>query len=141
MFKVIVVGADNSLTSRRAVEAAAELAAMSNAALHIVTGYDTKRLDDKDAPVEFRSLSGDGEADAILQIHSFIAKDKGVDPTMHHGSGDPVDVIVKTADDVSADLIVVGNRGMRGMRRVLGSVPNSVAHKANCSVAIIDTTE
>jgi nucleotide-binding universal stress UspA family protein len=30
---------------------------------------------------------------------------------------------------------------MKGARRVLGSVPNSVAHGADCSVAIIDTTE
>jgi nucleotide-binding universal stress UspA family protein len=28
---------------------------------------------------------------------------------------------------------------MKGVRRVLGSVPNSVAHKANCSVLIVDT--
>jgi nucleotide-binding universal stress UspA family protein len=30
---------------------------------------------------------------------------------------------------------------MKGKRRLLGSVPNSVAHGANCSVFIIDTTE
>jgi nucleotide-binding universal stress UspA family protein len=35
----------------------------------------------------------------------------------------------------------VGNRGMKGVHRVLGSVPNSVAHGANYSVAIIDTSE
>jgi nucleotide-binding universal stress UspA family protein len=28
---------------------------------------------------------------------------------------------------------------MKGVRRVLGSVPNSVAHSANCSVLIVDT--
>ena len=46
---------------------------------------------------------------------------------------------MKVADHVGADLIVVGNRGMKGVRRVLGSVPNSVAHSANCSVLIVDT--
>ena len=39
------------------------------------------------------------------------------------------------------DLIVVGNKGMKGVRRVLGSVPNSVAHGAACSVLIVDTTD
>ena len=43
------------------------------------------------------------------------------------------------ADRIGADLIVVGNKGMKGVRRVLGSVPNSVAHQANCSVLIVDT--
>jgi nucleotide-binding universal stress UspA family protein len=35
-------------------------------------------------------------------------------------------------------MIVVGNRGMQ--RRLLGSVPNTVAHKADCSVVIVKTT-
>ena len=36
--------------------------------------------------------------------------------------------------------IVVGNKGMRGARRFLGSVPHDVARKASCSVLIVDTT-
>jgi len=35
-------------------------------------------------------------------------------------------------------VIVVGNKGMQ--RRILGSVPNTVAHKADCSVMIVKTT-
>jgi nucleotide-binding universal stress UspA family protein len=64
-----------------------------------------------------------------------------VEPVLHLAKGDPADVIIETANKIDADLIVVGNRGMRGARRALGSVPNTVAHGANCSVAIIDTTE
>jgi nucleotide-binding universal stress UspA family protein len=52
---------------------------------------------------------------------------------------DPSDAICETARAVEADLIVVGNRGMKGMRRVLGSVPNSVAHHAPCDVLIVET--
>lgn len=44
------------------------------------------------------------------------------------------------AEREKADLIVVGNKGMAGVRRVLGSVPNSVAHQAPCSVMIVQTT-
>ena len=36
-------------------------------------------------------------------------------------------------------LIVVGNRRMRGIGRVLGSVANSVAHNATCDVYIANT--
>ena len=43
------------------------------------------------------------------------------------------------AGAVHADLIVVGNRGMRGARRVLGSVPNHVSHHAPCDVLVVDT--
>ncbi len=36
-------------------------------------------------------------------------------------------------------MIVVGNRGMTGARRVLGSVPNDVSHHARCDVLIVET--
>jgi nucleotide-binding universal stress UspA family protein len=70
-----------------------------------------------------------------------VVKKRGIEPVLHMVGTDPAEASVRTADKVNADLIVVGNRGMKGARRVLGSVPNSVAHDANCSVAIIDTTE
>ena len=141
MFNVIVVGADDSSTARRAIEPAAELANMSGGALHIVSAYDKVTLSDSNLPSEFRNMGTAGGVDALLQSLSFIAKNQGVEPVLHSVAGDPVDAIIATADKVDADLIVVGNRGMKGARRVLGSVPNSVAHGANCSVAIIDTTE
>jgi nucleotide-binding universal stress UspA family protein len=45
------------------------------------------------------------------------------------------------AEAVDADLIVVGNRGMKGTRRLLGSVPNTVAHHAACDVLVVDTVD
>ncbi|MGC2168143.1 MAG: universal stress protein [Acidimicrobiales bacterium] len=142
MFNVIVVGADDSPTARRAIEAATELTMMSAGTLHVVSAYGGKpqRLP-AGTPAEFRHLDTDNEVKALLQDLSFIAKAKGVEPVLHSVMGDPTEAIIATANKVSADLIVVGNRGMRGVRRVLGSVPNSVAHGASCSVAIIDTTE
>jgi nucleotide-binding universal stress UspA family protein len=48
--------------------------------------------------------------------------------------GDPVDVLVSAAG--SADLLVVGSRGLRGVR-ALGSVSERVAHRAPCSVLVV----
>jgi nucleotide-binding universal stress UspA family protein len=142
VFNVIVVGADDSPTARRAIEAAAKLTIMSAGTLHIVSAYGGKaqRLP-ADTPAEFRHLDTGNEVKALLQDLSFVAKSKGVEPVLHSVMGDPTDAIITTAQEVKADLIVVGNKGMQGVRRVLGSVPNSVAHGASCSVAIIDTTE
>jgi nucleotide-binding universal stress UspA family protein len=47
---------------------------------------------------------------------------------------------VAIADEEGAQMIVVGNRGMTGAKRVLGSVPNYVSHHANCDVVIVRTT-
>jgi nucleotide-binding universal stress UspA family protein len=63
-----------------------------------------------------------------------------VDAEVHAATGDPAEAIVRVATRIGADLIIVGNKGMRGARRVLGSVPNSIAHQAPCSVLIVDTT-
>jgi nucleotide-binding universal stress UspA family protein len=141
MFDVVVVGADFSPTARRAVVAATELVLMSKGSLHIVTAYDAKTKSVKQLPSEFANKGQGGGTEAALQDLSFVAKKLGVDPVLHLVEGEPAKVIVDLADKVNADTIVVGNRGMKGVRRVLGSVPNSVAHEANCSVIIIDTTE
>ena len=59
----------------------------------------------------------------------------------HAAQGNADDVILNTAVDVGADLIVVGSKGMRGARRYLGSVPNSVAHSAHCAVLVVKTDD
>jgi nucleotide-binding universal stress UspA family protein len=141
MFDRVLVGADNSPTAKRAIEAACELVLMSKGTLHLVTAFSGKQHIDPSLPAEYRDSTNEGEAESALQVLSFVARKCGVEPVLHMAKGDPAEVIIETADKVDADLIVVGNRGMKGARRVLGSVPNSVAHGANCSVAIIDTTE
>jgi nucleotide-binding universal stress UspA family protein len=141
MFDVVVVGADGSPTARRAVEAATEIALMSGAQLHIVTAYQPGARREKSLPDEFKYLGSDSEVLSVLQSLSFIPKKQGIEVQLHSVEGDPAEAIIDKATQVEADLIVVGNRGMKGVRRVLGSVPNSVAHGAPCSVIIVDTTE
>jgi nucleotide-binding universal stress UspA family protein len=66
---------------------------------------------------------------------------RGVAAEVHDVPGDDVaDTIVKAAEDLGSDLIVVGNRGMSGVSRfVLGSVPNKVSHHCPCSLLIVNT--
>jgi nucleotide-binding universal stress UspA family protein len=47
--------------------------------------------------------------------------------------------MISVAEGVGADLIVVGSKGMKGARRIIGSVPNSVAHRAPCHVLVAKT--
>jgi nucleotide-binding universal stress UspA family protein len=54
------------------------------------------------------------------------------------GEGSPADVLCNSAAEHGADVLVVGNKHIN--RRLLGSVPNSVAHNAPCSVMIVKTT-
>jgi nucleotide-binding universal stress UspA family protein len=139
VFTTVIVGADDSQTALQAVLAATEVAKLTGGELHIVTVYEPKSVKVSDLPAEFRSSSAGNPADVLLDGLSRIVEQRGLKPVVHAASGDPADVIVRIAEEVGADLVVVGNKGMKGMRRVLGSVPNSVAHAAHCSVLIVDT--
>ena len=141
MFDKILVGTDDAATARSAVEAAAQIAVMSKGELHVAS---------TDAPTSFKATS-DGEkfeavntedgVESLLQVLAFVTKEYGVEPILHPLHGDPADSLVAMADELDVDLIVVGNRGMKGVRRILGSVANSVAHSANCSVLIVETAK
>lgn len=54
--------------------------------------------------------------------------------------GAPVDALVKLADDVKADLVVVGDVGLDSVAgRLLGSVPANVARRAKVDILIVHT--
>ena len=63
---------------------------------------------------------------------------RGIAPRLLIESGDPAAVIVRTAVESAADLIVMGTRGHRGMAEVmLGSVAHNVIACARCPVATL----
>jgi nucleotide-binding universal stress UspA family protein len=128
MYRRILVGVAKTESARRAVDVALDLAERYDAELHLVMAFD-------------RGGGGgrDPRQDAEGHLAS-IQKLTSVGTRIHVLPGDPADIVLTVADEVKADLIVVGNKGMHGARRILGSVPNSVAHGAGCSVLIADTT-
>ena len=140
MFENVVVGADASETAAVAVARAAQLAALCGATLHVVTAYKSKSTNLSGVPEEFSYSIGSDAADALLSELAFTAKMAGTEVVPHAKTTDAADAILEVADEVGADLIVVGNRGMKGARRVLGSIPNSISHSARCSVLIVQTS-
>lgn len=138
MFETVVVGADASDTAAEAVRQAIELVKLTGGRLHIVSAYKPQQFSTSGG--EESSLDSGDLAESVLADHGSRARAAGIEVETHGKSGPPADVICDVASEVNADLIVVGNKGMIGMRRVLGSVPNSVAHHAPCSVLIAFTT-
>jgi nucleotide-binding universal stress UspA family protein len=77
----------------------------------------------------------------VLESAAGSAKQEDVEARTHAREGDPADAILDVAEETNADLIVVGNKGMKGTRRfLLGSVPNKISHHAPCGVYIVRTT-
>ena len=138
MFKQVLVAADASVTASKAVETAVELVKALGGELHVVTAYDPGAVKVEKLPDEYIDRVTD-PADLLLEKLRASVRAQGVEAKYYPAAGEPSEAIVTVADKIGADLIIVGNKGMKGVRRVLGSVPNSVAHKANCSVLIVDT--
>jgi nucleotide-binding universal stress UspA family protein len=140
VFETVVVGADGSDTAAEAVRVAIGLVKLSGGRLHIVTAYKPQQLHSPAGEEFSSSLSSGDLAQNVLADLSSLARSGDVEVETHMKAADPADAICEVATEVKADVIVVGNKGMHGVRRVLGSVPNSVAHQAPCAVLIAFTT-
>lgn len=142
MFSKIVAGTDGSDTANAAVAEAIGLAQRCGAELHLVTAYRTPSGTEA-APFGASAAVPDSDAifrsagEKVLADVSAAAGDLVVQT--HVRSGNAADALVEVANAVGADVIVVGSKGMTGARRLIGSVPNSVAHKAQCHVLIVKT--
>lgn len=56
-------------------------------------------------------------------------------------TGEPVHVLLDVVAKHSADLLVVGNRGLNTIKgRLLGSVPSDATRRAGCDVLVVHTT-
>jgi nucleotide-binding universal stress UspA family protein len=142
MFSTVAVGTDGSQTAGVAVGIAVDLARQFGAKLVLLSAFqDPLRAvrwgTDSFAAVEW-VISSSEDVREILSRTEADLRSQGVDCTTRIDEGNPADVLVQLATDCGADLLVIGNKGMR--RRVLGSVPNTVTHKAPCSVLVVKTT-
>ena len=143
----IVVGTDGSATADVAVERAAELARALGAAVHVVTAYSSGSSGAWMAgsagmavPFVADDESPRHSAQEIVDRTSARLKREGIQVATHVCQGDPAEALITIAGEEKAQMIVVGNRGMAGARRVLGSVPNRVSHRARCGVLIVPTS-
>lgn len=147
MTELILVGTDGSETATMAVSEAADLAANLDAKLLILTAFPSttdaqlgEQARNMPAPKHWRSTQR-AEAEEILAqaVASLGQTDVPVETVAQEG--DPAEAIISVAEERKTDIIVVGNKGMTGIKRfLLGSVPSRVTHHAPCSVFIARTT-
>jgi nucleotide-binding universal stress UspA family protein len=128
----ILVGTDTSAAADLAVEDAARMARERGAELLVLY----VRPNGSDRTV----VDPDRAADPGAHLRRLAARFPGVTTTTRIEGGEPATTIVDVAEEVRADTIVLGNRGVHGSRwRVRESVPNLVLRHAPCSVFIVDT--
>ena len=145
MYKAIVVGTDGSGRASVAVREALALAKASAATLHVVHVVRTASMLGVEYAADAVAAASEDMRDEGDRICAQVATDaerQGVATQRHNIEGDPADMLIKVAEAVDADLVVIGNRGMSGIKRfMLGSVPNKVSHHCPCSLLIVNTDD
>jgi nucleotide-binding universal stress UspA family protein len=135
-----VVGIDGSETAAKAAERAGEYARATSGRVHVVCAYTARRA----ATVvqvgsDHFDVSELTTAEQIAEQQAAAFRAAGIEATSAVGDGKPATVILEEAERVDADVIVVGNRRMQGVTRVLGAVANEVVHHAPCDVLVVKT--
>jgi nucleotide-binding universal stress UspA family protein len=132
--RTILAPVDFSEPSRTALAAAARLARHTGATL--VTVYAESPLLAEAA----RQGHIDLAADTDSELERFIGATPpaaGLSSRRHVGVGTPVDVITAAAQEMQADLIVIGSHGMSGPARfVFGSTTEAVLRRSPVSVLV-----
>lgn len=124
----IVIGVTNRSTALDACQRALGLARATDARVHLVYAIDGTDPDGADV--------ANRHADGLLQT---IALSSSWPMTVHAIPGDPADVILAVAEEVGADLIAIGNRGLTKHGRFTRETPAQIVKRARCSVLVVDT--
>jgi nucleotide-binding universal stress UspA family protein len=136
----IVVGTDQSPQARVAVEKAVHMANLNQVPLHIVTAVrrgQVREFGHGNDHWAFDNL--DLATEALLALASeFRTK---VTVTTAALDRDPVSALCDEATRLNASVIVVGNKRVQGVSRVLGSVAAGVLKSARCDVLVAHTRE
>jgi nucleotide-binding universal stress UspA family protein len=142
MISTVAVGTDGSATASEAVRMAAEIARRFDARLVLLSAFK----DLPGAPIDPGGPSGEVQwaSSTSARVREILARTSeeltrsGLECTTLADEGEPADVLLRLVEECDADILVIGNKGMK--RRVLGSVPNTVTHRAPCTVVVVKTS-
>lgn len=134
MYRHIIVATDLTDASRITVRKAWELASQFEAKLSIVHVIE---------PIPVYGYPGiapiqNPVIEEIREELDKFSKEFSIPKSHQHLEvGPPKAEILRVAEEIKVDLIVVGSHGRSGIWRVLGSTANAVLHSAECDVLVV----
>jgi len=153
MIKKILIAVDRSQNNKFVFDTAVSLAQTTGAELMLLHILSKKEPDHPIAPTyTYYPIIEEGNYETYQQAYAkyvqhgieFLknltqeANAVGVSTEFTQLAGDPGQMICTLANNWSADLILVGSRGLKGLKEMfLGSVSNYVTHHAPCSILIV----
>jgi universal stress protein E len=131
--KRVLCGVDGSESSTITASRAAQVAAMAGSEFRLIHVIPVFRGGNEEWVV------GSGEKiPPELQPAVSAGRAQGIEPQLEMAMGRPESALVEAAKRDEADLVVVGHRGISGMRRLLlGSVSEHVTSHSPCSVLVV----
>jgi nucleotide-binding universal stress UspA family protein len=155
MLQRILVAVDNSTMGRQVFEEALALARATRANMIILHVLDPEERGSPQIPMVYNTYTMpldeptmklyrqqwqefEEQGLKMLQSLADIANGVGVKTEFTQKTGSPERAICELANSWKADLIVIGRRGLSGVKEFfLGSVSSYVMHRASCSVHIV----
>ena len=137
----ILVAVDFSEYADSVLDVAVEFAKQLSAELHLVHAFDVRipLVTPYEVAIPTAFIEEAREA-AASKLGALIRKvaDDGVTATSHLSEVPAASAIVDLAEDLGADLIIMGTRGHTGLKHVLlGSVAERTLRHAPCSVLTV----
>jgi nucleotide-binding universal stress UspA family protein len=148
-YRTVVVGTDGSESSLRAVARAGALAGATGATLVIACAYLPVEADDRETARAQDALGEDAyqivgshpAEDTVRTAQERAAAAGAKDVKTLAVQGSPVEALLDVVKRENADLLVVGNRGLAGIKgRLLGSVPADATRRSQVDVLVVHTT-
>jgi nucleotide-binding universal stress UspA family protein len=140
----LLVGVDRSEASRTALELAADVAVALGGSLSVLEVVDFVPpfpLAEPPTGVGGGERRSAGSTLALVEDEVRGIRERGVGVQVIVRSGDPAATLLEVADDVDADLVVVGTRGRGGPAELLlGSVARTVADRARRPTLVVPAT-
>ncbi|QIB67342.1 universal stress protein [Kineobactrum salinum] len=137
-YKKLIIAVDLSEDSAKVAECARNLAAGSDAELHLIHVIEPLSFAyGGDIPMDFSGIQDEIHQQAVQQLTRF-GEIYHIGPERQHiVLGRPEVEIHSKAKEIGADLIVVGSHGRYGLALLMGSTANGVLHGANCDVLAV----
>ena len=134
----ILVAVDLSEDSALVVQRARAISENNGASLHLIHVIEPLSFAyGGDIPMDFSGIQDEIHQQASQQLQRFAEGNSIEESHRHIILGRPEVEIHATAEELGADLIVVGSHGRYGLALLLGSTANGVLHGASCDVLAV----
>ncbi|MBI2998536.1 MAG: universal stress protein [Deltaproteobacteria bacterium] len=138
MFKKILVAYDGSEGAKLALEKSGEIVGAADAELHLLAVGRIPEYAETVSETEEAREQAKSYYSKIMEDAAEHLKQRGLSAKFHIDFGKPADTILRIAEDLRVDLVVLGTKPHSALRRrFLGATVDKVVDHAHCSVLVV----